>query len=152
MPSILLVGTHHIFSFYSITFFRSQHNSFEQFCINFCNEVLQFHFNEHIFKGEKTAYMTDGINLSDFQFQDNQATIDLIAKVCTCDHTFLNFVEMCYLFALFSETVGYFAIDGRGGAISRRHGCFIPGKGFNKSWKKSQVCHYHIFYWGCMYL
>jgi len=36
-------------------------NSFEQLCINYCNEMLQNHFNFVIFMSEKSLYATEGI-------------------------------------------------------------------------------------------
>lgn len=35
-------------------------NSFEQLCINYCNEILQNHFNFVIFMSEKSLYATEG--------------------------------------------------------------------------------------------
>ncbi|PRP84330.1 class VII unconventional myosin [Planoprotostelium fungivorum] len=55
-------------------------NSFEQFCINFTNEKLQQHFNQHIFKLEQEEYKREQIAWADIQFVDNQECIDLIEK------------------------------------------------------------------------
>ncbi|KAL1552298.1 myosin-15 [Salvia divinorum] len=55
-------------------------NSFEQFCINFANEKLQQHFNEHVFKMEQEEYQKEQINWSYIEFIDNQDVLDLIEK------------------------------------------------------------------------
>lgn len=55
-------------------------NSFEQLCINFANENLQFYFNQHIFKLEQEEYERERINWSKIDFSDNQPCLDLICK------------------------------------------------------------------------
>ncbi|XP_068326692.1 myosin-15-like [Pyrus communis] len=55
-------------------------NSFEQFCINFANEKLQQHFNEHVFKMEQEEYSKEEIDWSYIEFIDNQDVLDLIEK------------------------------------------------------------------------
>ena len=56
------------------------HNTFEQFCINYANENLQQFFVKHIFKMEQEEYNKEGINWEKISFIDNQVTLDLIAQ------------------------------------------------------------------------
>ncbi|KAJ7385785.1 hypothetical protein OS493_013819 [Desmophyllum pertusum] len=56
-----------------------QHNSFEQFCINFANEKLQFYFNKHVFKLEQDEYISEGIEWRNVDFVDNAACLELIS-------------------------------------------------------------------------
>ncbi|CDS41620.1 myosin vi [Echinococcus multilocularis] len=53
-------------------------NSFEQFCINYCNEKLQQFFNERILREEQIVYQREGLNVSSVSYIDNQDCIDLI--------------------------------------------------------------------------
>ncbi|KAK2154661.1 hypothetical protein LSH36_261g02057 [Paralvinella palmiformis] len=55
-----------------------QVNSFEQFCINYCNEKLQQFFNQRILKEEQTLYEKEGLNVKKISYIDNQDCIELI--------------------------------------------------------------------------
>ncbi len=60
------------------SFFPSEHfevNSFEQFCINYCNEKLQQFFNDRILKEEQLVYEHEGLNVKNVAFSDNQDAI-----------------------------------------------------------------------------
>lgn len=46
-------------------------NSFEQICINYCNEILQSHFNYVVFTAEKELYAMEGIICEAIESKDN---------------------------------------------------------------------------------
>ncbi|KAL8456763.1 hypothetical protein ACS0TY_034855 [Phlomoides rotata] len=70
-----IIGVLDIYGFESF-----KHNRFEQFSINFTNEKLQQHFNQHVFKMEQEDYEKEQINWSYIEFVDNQDVLDLIEK------------------------------------------------------------------------
>ncbi|TMW67661.1 hypothetical protein Poli38472_011281 [Pythium oligandrum] len=53
-------------------------NTFEQLCINYANEKLQRHFNQHMLEVEQEEYTKEGIDWKHIDFQDNQQCLDLI--------------------------------------------------------------------------
>lgn len=69
------IGVLDIFGFESF-----QKNSFEQLCINYCNEALQQQFNAFVLKNEQAEYEREGIDWSFVEFPENQDVIDLIDK------------------------------------------------------------------------
>ncbi|KAI3447180.1 hypothetical protein Pfo_003845 [Paulownia fortunei] len=80
-----IIGVLDIYGFESFKHNRQvltwiSHLHFEQFCINFTNEKLQQHFNQHVFKMEQEDYEKEQINWSYIEFVDNQDVLDLIEK------------------------------------------------------------------------
>ncbi|XP_062594386.1 unconventional myosin-XV-like isoform X8 [Saccostrea cucullata] len=83
-------------------------NTFEQLCINYANETMQFFFNQHIFRLEQKEYSREGIDWSTIEFRDNQPVIDLLASkptgiLCILDDecsfpqaTDMSFLEKCH--------------------------------------------------------
>ncbi|KIH53003.1 myosin head, partial [Ancylostoma duodenale] len=55
-------------------------NSFEQFCINFCNEKLQHFFNERILKQEQELYAKEGLDVPRIEYSDNHDCIELFER------------------------------------------------------------------------
>ncbi|XP_026463842.1 myosin-IB-like [Ctenocephalides felis] len=57
-----------------------QKNSFEQFCINFCNEKLQQLFIELTLKSEQDEYLREGIEWESVDYFNNKVICDLIEE------------------------------------------------------------------------
>jgi myosin-1 len=55
-------------------------NSFEQLCINFCNEKLQQLFIELTLKSEQEEYLKEGIEWQNVEYFDNKVICDLIEE------------------------------------------------------------------------
>jgi len=72
------VGVLDIFGF---EFF--EHNSFEQLCINFTNELLQEYFNTFIFQNEAALYSEEGIEWEPQDFPDNKDVVALLQEGLT---------------------------------------------------------------------
>ncbi|KJE95898.1 myosin IE heavy chain [Capsaspora owczarzaki ATCC 30864] len=67
-----------VLDIYGFEIFES--NSFEQFCINYCNEKLQQLFIELTLKTEQEEYMKEGIQWTPIEFFNNRIICDLIEK------------------------------------------------------------------------
>lgn len=59
-------------------FEKFEWNTFEQLCINYANEKLQRHFNQHMLEVEQEEYTKEGIDWKHIEFSDNQQCLDLI--------------------------------------------------------------------------
>ncbi|KAL8164684.1 UNVERIFIED_CONTAM: Unconventional myosin-Ig [Gekko kuhli] len=55
-------------------------NSFEQFCINYCNEKLQQLFIELILRQEQAEYQREGIEWQHIEYFNNQIIVDLVEE------------------------------------------------------------------------
>ncbi|KAJ8378992.1 hypothetical protein AAFF_G00232210 [Aldrovandia affinis] len=55
-------------------------NSFEQFCINYCNEKLQQLFVELILRQEQEEYKREGITWQHIEYFNNQIIVDLVEQ------------------------------------------------------------------------
>ncbi|KAE9604687.1 putative myosin ATPase [Lupinus albus] len=78
-----IIGVLDIYGFESFKVNRLANTSsgmYDSFCINFTNEKLQQHFNQHVFKMEQEEYTQEEINWSYIEFVDNQDVLDLIEK------------------------------------------------------------------------
>uniref|UniRef100_A0A8C1CMF6 Unconventional myosin-Id n=1 Tax=Cyprinus carpio carpio TaxID=630221 RepID=A0A8C1CMF6_CYPCA len=57
-----------------------QNNSFEQFCINYCNEKLQQLFIQLVLKQEQEEYEREGIPWKHIDYFNNQIIVDLVEQ------------------------------------------------------------------------
>lgn len=98
-----------------------QMNGFEQLCINFANEKLQYHFNHHVFSLELAIYRKEGLDVNQITFRDNAPCLELIEHgrsgllALLDDEITMPRGSDATLIRKYSET-------------HRRHSCYAPGK------------------------
>ncbi|KAL4002993.1 Myosin head (motor domain) family protein [Acanthocheilonema viteae] len=78
-------------------------NSFEQFCINYCNEKLQQLFIELVLNQEQEEYKREGIEWQQIQFFNNKEICDLVEIPRTGILALLD--EACYTIGPISDTI-----------------------------------------------
>jgi myosin heavy subunit len=66
-----------------------QLNSFEQLCINYCNERLQTFFNEIIFEGEMKMYSAEGLPVDDISYQVSSSCLPSPCSSFACRITWV---------------------------------------------------------------
>ncbi|XP_076601854.1 unconventional myosin-IXb isoform X2 [Chaetodon auriga] len=76
--SCLSIGVLDMFGFENL-----QTNSFEQLCINYTNEKMQYYINQHIFKLEQEDYVSEGLTWQNIDYSDNSGCIQLISEKST---------------------------------------------------------------------
>ncbi|MFH4979545.1 hypothetical protein AB6A40_006254 [Gnathostoma spinigerum] len=54
-----------------------ERNTFEQLCINYCNEKLQRFFNDRILRHEQNLYEKEKLNVKKIEYNDNTTCIEL---------------------------------------------------------------------------
>ena len=76
-----------------------QTNSFEQFCINYCNEKLQQFFNERILKEEQALYEKEDLKVKKISYVDNQDCIGWFKDIIVLQ----DFNELLGFYLLFID-------------------------------------------------
>ncbi|CAM4745978.1 unnamed protein product [Rotaria magnacalcarata] len=76
-------STSHISIIDTIGFENCPINSFEQFCINYCDEKIQQIFNEHLVETARLLFQEEGIGLNKIDYIDNQDCINLFEDQIT---------------------------------------------------------------------
>lgn len=84
-------------------------NSFEQLCINYCNEKLQQLFIELVLKQEQEEYMREGIEWVKIDYFNNQIICDLMEASRTGIIALLD--EACFLVGTVTDTHFLTAMD-----------------------------------------
>ncbi|XP_053738996.1 unconventional myosin-IXb isoform X1 [Synchiropus splendidus] len=73
--SCLSIGVLDMFGFENL-----QKNSFEQLCINYTNETLQFYINKHVFELQQEEYLEENLVWENIYYTDNSGCLELIAQ------------------------------------------------------------------------
>ncbi|KAJ1409503.1 P-loop containing nucleoside triphosphate hydrolase protein, partial [Ochromonadaceae sp. CCMP2298] len=100
-------------------------NSLEQLCINYANETLQRHFNQHVFAHQQALYAAENIDFSSVPYPGNSKTLDLLESRgglfnLLDDKGNVNWPDLVGFLATELSAHGVFSVSG----AERVSGCF----------------------------